>query len=141
MARQTAQSLVPGIAAGEDPATAVFTEPAQGSSGSLLPGRDASRMVPAGRWRQTWITHATRSDLMTVLSERIPAHPVMAAFPCCLRQGPWYCNGGFPDPDCPAEIGVLGLSRHARIRALVRRSSLFQLTAFWVRRPEAASGS
>ncbi|MBJ3778112.1 acyl-CoA dehydrogenase family protein [Acuticoccus mangrovi] len=61
---------LPKIASGEVLPTAVFTEPGSGSDlGSL---RTAARRTPVGSWRlfgaKTWITHAARSDLMTVLA-------------------------------------------------------------------------
>jgi len=66
---QKAQWL-PGIASGEVLPTAVFTEPANGSDLANL----ATRAVRGadGDWRvsgaKTWITHAARSDLMTLLA-------------------------------------------------------------------------
>ncbi|WP_205964249.1 acyl-CoA dehydrogenase family protein [Ramlibacter agri] len=66
--QQKAQWL-PGIASGAVLPTAVFTEPDTGSDlGSL---RTRASRTEAG-WRidgnKTWITHAARSDLMTVLA-------------------------------------------------------------------------
>jgi (2S)-methylsuccinyl-CoA dehydrogenase len=66
--QQKAQWL-PGIASGEVLPTAVFTEPDTGSDlGSL---RTRASRTDNG-WRidgnKTWITHAARSDLMTVLA-------------------------------------------------------------------------
>lgn len=61
---------LPGIAAGEILPTAVFTEPDTGSDLASLKTR-ATRQGD-GSWRlqgnKTWITHASRSDLMTVLA-------------------------------------------------------------------------
>ncbi len=60
---------LPGIAAGTMLPTAVFTEPGTGSDLASV----STRAVRAndGRWRvsgaKTWITHAARSDLMTLL--------------------------------------------------------------------------
>ncbi|MDB5860314.1 MAG: isovaleryl-CoA dehydrogenase [Ramlibacter sp.] len=67
--RQKAQWL-PGIASGEVLPTAVFTEPDTGSDlGSL---RTRAARGTDGTWRitgnKTWITHAARSDLMTLLA-------------------------------------------------------------------------
>lgn len=61
---------LPGIASGEVLPTAVFTEPDTGSDlGSL---RTRAIRTADGNWRisgnKTWITHAARSDLMTVLA-------------------------------------------------------------------------
>jgi len=64
---------LPGIASGEILPTAVFTEPNTGSDlGSLR-----TRAVREGDvWKitgaKTWITHAARADLMTVLARSIP---------------------------------------------------------------------
>lgn len=71
-AAQKAEWL-PKIASGEVLPTAVFTEPDTGSDlGSLR-----TRATPTnGGWRidgnKTWITHASRSDLMTVLARTEP---------------------------------------------------------------------
>jgi len=61
---------LPGIAAGEILPTAVFTEPDTGSDlGSL---RTRATWSDDGGWllngNKTWITHGSRSDLMTVLA-------------------------------------------------------------------------
>ncbi len=61
---------LPGIASGEVLPTAVFTEPDTGSDlGSL---RTRAVKASDGSWRvhgnKTWITHAARSDLMTLLA-------------------------------------------------------------------------
>ena len=71
--RQKAQWL-PGIASGEILPTAVFTEPDAGSDLASL--RTRADLQPDGRWRiqgnKTWITHAARSDLMTLLARTEP---------------------------------------------------------------------
>jgi (2S)-methylsuccinyl-CoA dehydrogenase len=64
---------LPGIASGEVLPTAVFTEPDTGSDlGSL---RTRATPTPGG-WRidgnKTWITHGSRSDLMTLLARTEP---------------------------------------------------------------------
>ncbi|MEZ5939017.1 MAG: acyl-CoA dehydrogenase family protein [Hyphomonadaceae bacterium] len=67
------EKYLPGIASGETLPTAVFTEPNTGSDlGSLR-----TRAVRDGEvWKitgnKTWITHAARADLMTVLVRTIP---------------------------------------------------------------------
>jgi (2S)-methylsuccinyl-CoA dehydrogenase len=67
------EKYLPGIASGEILPTAVFTEPNTGSDlGSLR-----TRAVKDGdTWKitgnKTWITHAARADLMTVLCRSIP---------------------------------------------------------------------
>jgi (2S)-methylsuccinyl-CoA dehydrogenase len=71
--RAQQEKYLPGIASGEILPTAVFTEPNTGSDlGSLR-----TRAVREGdSWRitgnKTWITHAARADLMTVLARSIP---------------------------------------------------------------------
>jgi (2S)-methylsuccinyl-CoA dehydrogenase len=61
---------LPGIASGEVLPTAVFTEPDTGSDLGAL--RTRARQAADGSWRiegnKTWITHASRSDLMTLLA-------------------------------------------------------------------------
>jgi len=60
---------LPGIASGAVLPTAVFTEPANGSDLANLSTRAVC--TEDGAWRitgaKTWITHAARSDLMTLL--------------------------------------------------------------------------
>ena len=62
--------LLPGIASGAILPTAVFSEPDHGSD--LAHVRTRAERQPDGSWRlfgqKTWITHATRADLMTVLA-------------------------------------------------------------------------
>ena len=61
---------LPGIASGEILPTAVFTEPNTGSDLAAL--RTRATPLANGGWRidgnKTWITHAARSDLMTLLA-------------------------------------------------------------------------
>src|ERR1700677_950818 len=68
---------LPGIAAGAILPTAVFTEPGHGSDLGSLTTR--ARRRADGSWRidgaKTWITHAARSDLMTVLVRTDPDTP------------------------------------------------------------------
>ncbi|MDH2406580.1 acyl-CoA/acyl-ACP dehydrogenase [Bradyrhizobium sp. SSUT18] len=65
---------LPKIASGEFLPTAVFTEPDTGSDLGNL--RTRATREPDGSWRifgaKTWITHASRSDLMTVLARTLP---------------------------------------------------------------------
>ena len=69
------KTWLPGIASGEILPCAVFTEPDTGSDLASLRSR-ASRQADGG-WslsgNKTWITHASRSDLMTVLVRTDPA--------------------------------------------------------------------
>lgn len=70
---QKAQWL-PRLASGEVLPTAVFTEPNYGSD--LASIRTRAERAEDGSWRlfgqKTWITHATRTDLMTVLARTLP---------------------------------------------------------------------
>ena len=72
-AAQKAQWL-PRIASGEILPTAVFTEPDTGSDLGSLATR--ARRDAEGGWlidgAKTWITHAARSDLMTLLARTLP---------------------------------------------------------------------
>ncbi len=65
---------LPPIASGEVLPAAVFTEPDTGSDLARLKTRALPQ--PDGSWRiqgnKTWITHAARSDLMTVLARTDP---------------------------------------------------------------------
>ncbi|MET0371618.1 MAG: acyl-CoA dehydrogenase family protein [Sphingobium sp.] len=107
-AEQKAQWL-PGIASGEVLPTAVFTEPANGSDLANL----ATRAVrdPDG-WRisgaKTWITHAARSDLMTLLART--GGPGNGGLSMFLAPKPRGTEGDpFPAPGMSGgEIGVLG---------------------------------
>ncbi len=67
------KKYLPGIASGEILPTAVFTEPNTGSDlGSLRTRavRDGDKWTITGN--KTWITHAARTDLMTVLTRSVP---------------------------------------------------------------------
>ena len=65
---------MPRIASGEVLPTAVFTEPDVGSDLGSLQTR--ARQNVGGEWvidgAKTWITHASRSDLMTMLVRTVP---------------------------------------------------------------------
>jgi (2S)-methylsuccinyl-CoA dehydrogenase len=67
--------FLPRLASGEAMSTAVFTEPNFGSD--LAHIRTRATKLPDGSWRidgaKTWITHATRADLMTLLARTNPA--------------------------------------------------------------------
>jgi (2S)-methylsuccinyl-CoA dehydrogenase len=66
---------LPLIASGSVLPTAVFTEPDTGSDLAKL--RTRATLQPDGAWRidgnKTWITHASRSDVMTLLARTDPA--------------------------------------------------------------------
>jgi (2S)-methylsuccinyl-CoA dehydrogenase len=71
--RAQQEKYLPGIASGEILPTAVFTEPNTGSDlGSLRTRatKDGDSWKITGN--KTWITHAARADLMTVLARSIP---------------------------------------------------------------------
>ncbi len=105
------QRLLPGIASGRIIPTAVFTEPEAGSDlGSLR-----TRAVRDGEtWRvsgaKTWITHAARADLMTLLVRTEPDSSDHRGLSMFLAEKP---RGTVADPFPAAgmsggEIGVIG---------------------------------
>ena len=67
------EKYLPAIASGEILPTAVFTEP---NTGSDLGSLRTRAVKDGGTWKitgnKTWITHAARADLMTVLARSIP---------------------------------------------------------------------
>ena len=71
------QRWLPAIAAGEVLPTAVFTEPNTGSDlahlGTRAVKQDDGSYVVNGQ--KTWITHAVRADLMTLLARTDPNEP------------------------------------------------------------------
>jgi (2S)-methylsuccinyl-CoA dehydrogenase len=103
---------LPRIASGEVLPTAVFTEPDAGSDLASLRTRATS--LANGGWRidgnKTWITHAARSDLMTLLVRTEPGTTgheglsmLLAPKPRGTREQP------FPAPGMSGgEIPVLG---------------------------------
>lgn len=103
---------LPAIAAGTVLPTAVFTEPDYGSDLAHMKTR-ASRLGD-GTWRldgnKTWITHASRATLMTVLARTDPAkqdHNGLSMFLATKVPG----KGGDDFPDIGlggTEIKVLG---------------------------------
>ena len=110
-AEQKAQWL-PRIARGEVLPTAVFTEPDTGSDLGSLQTR--ARQNAAGQWEitgaKTWITHAARSDLMTLLARTLPDEQGYAGLSMLLVPKP---RGGDDDPFpitgmTGSEIEVLG---------------------------------
>jgi (2S)-methylsuccinyl-CoA dehydrogenase len=103
---------LPAIARGEVLPTAVFTEPDYGSDLAHLKTR-ATRL-DGGGWRidgsKTWITHAVRATLMTLLARTDPAKPDhngLSMFLCDKTPGEE--GSEFPDPGLSGtEIKVLG---------------------------------
>ena len=103
---------LPAIASGAVLPTAVFTEPDVGSDLASLSTR--ARRAEDGSWRlsgaKTWITHASRSDLMTVLARSdgdTPGHAGLSMFLAAKTRGS--PEAPFPDEGLDGgEIGVLG---------------------------------
>ena len=94
-----------------DPATAVFTEPNTGSDLGSVRTRATRR--DDGGWRidgaKTWITHAARSDMMTVLARSLDAegYAGLSMFIAPKRRGT--DADPFPTPGMKGgEIPVLG---------------------------------
>ena len=103
---------LPRIASGEVLPTAVFTEPDTGSDLASLATR-AGRGVD-GTWAidgaKTWITHAARSDLMTLLARTLPDEKghrglsmLLVPKPRCTEADPFPATGM-----SGSEIEVLG---------------------------------
>jgi (2S)-methylsuccinyl-CoA dehydrogenase len=102
---------LPRIASGEVLPTAVFTEPDTGSDlGSLQTRarRDEQGWVIDGA--KTWITHASRSDLMTLLARTLPDARGYAGLSMLLVPKPRGTDGDpFPAEGMTgSEIEVLG---------------------------------
>jgi len=102
---------LPGIAAGRILPTAVFTEPGTGSDlGSLRTRAERVGEVYRITGNKTWITHAARSDVMTLLARTDPEEPGYRGLSMFLAEKP---RGSDADP-FPAngmrgsEIRVLG---------------------------------
>ncbi|MGE0310728.1 MAG: acyl-CoA dehydrogenase family protein [Lautropia sp.] len=107
---------LPKIASGEVLPTAVFTEPNTGSDLASLSTRGSRRIGADGRevfsitGSKTWITHAARSDLMTLLVRTLPDEPRHRGISMLLAPKP---RGSDADPFPAAgmrggEIAVLG---------------------------------
>lgn len=105
------RALLPAISSGEIIPTAVFTEPEAGSDlGSLR-----TRAVREGDdWKvtgaKTWITHAARADLMTLLVRTDPSSKDHRGLSMFLARKPRGSVGQpFPAPGMSGgEIGVIG---------------------------------
>ena len=102
---------LPGLASGEVLPTAVFTEPDTGSDLGALRTRAARE---GEDWRitgaKTWITHAARANLMTVLARTEPGsadHRGLSMF--LAQKTPGTDEAPFPDEGITGgEIEVLG---------------------------------
>ncbi|MCK5166240.1 MAG: acyl-CoA/acyl-ACP dehydrogenase [Rhodospirillaceae bacterium] len=105
------QKYLPRISTGEILPTAVFTEP---NTGSDLASLKTKAEKTKNGWRisgaKTWITHAARSDLMTVLARTDPTDPGYKGLSMFLIEKP----RGTDDEPFPisglsgTEIKVLG---------------------------------
>ena len=102
---------LPGIASGAVLPTAVFTEPDVGSD---LGGVKTRAVRNGGTYRisgaKTWITHAARADLMTLLARTDPGTPGYRGLSMFLAPKTRGSDGApFPDPGIDGgEIPVLG---------------------------------
>jgi (2S)-methylsuccinyl-CoA dehydrogenase len=104
-------SYLPRIASGEIIPTAVFTEPNTGSDLASLQTRavadgESYRLTGA----KTWITHAARADLMTILCRTDPSQPGHRGLSILLAEKP-RGNDAEPFPVAGlsgSEIPVLG---------------------------------
>ena len=105
------QKYLPRIASGEILPTAVFTEP---NTGSDLASLKTRAVKAADGWRitgaKTWITHASRSDLMTLLARSNPDDPGYGGLSMFLAEKPRGTEDNpFPAPGMKGgEIAVLG---------------------------------
>ncbi|MEA2782443.1 MAG: (2S)-methylsuccinyl-CoA dehydrogenase [Rhodospirillaceae bacterium] len=102
---------LPAIASGDILPTAVFTEPNTGSDlGSLRTRAERDGAVYRVTGNKTWITHAARSDIMTLLARTDPKEPGYKGLSMFIAEKP---RGTTEDP-FPAEgmsggeIRVLG---------------------------------
>lgn len=102
---------LPGIASGEIIPTAVFTEPNTGSDlGSVRTRATRDGDIYRVSGNKTWITHAARADLMTLLARTNPHEPGYAGLTMFLAEKP----RGTADEPFPAkgmsggEIEVIG---------------------------------
>ncbi len=104
--------LLPQIADGRILPTAVFTEPDTGSD--LASVRTRAAKQADGSWRihgaKTWITHAARADLMTVLCRTNPEEPGYGGLSMLLAHKTRGTDAApFPDAGLDgSEIEVLG---------------------------------
>lgn len=106
------EHYLPLIASGEILPTAVFTEPGTGSDLASLKTRaikDGDTYTVTGN--KTWITHASRTDIMTLLARSDASQPGYKGLSMFLAEKP---RGAEPDNLFPAkgmtggEIEVLG---------------------------------
>jgi (2S)-methylsuccinyl-CoA dehydrogenase len=109
--RAQQEKYLPGIASGEILPTAVFTEPNTGSDlGSLRTRATRDGDVWKITGAKTWITHAARADLMTVLARSIPDTNNFSGLSMFICEKPRGVDGNpFPANGMTGgEIEVLG---------------------------------
>ena len=102
---------LPGIAAGDVLPTAVFTEPNIGSDlGSLKTRAVRDGEVYRITGNKTWITHAARSDIMTLLARTDPGEAGYRGLSMFIAEKPRGTDADpFPAPGMTGgEIRVLG---------------------------------
>jgi (2S)-methylsuccinyl-CoA dehydrogenase len=105
------QKWLPGLADGSILPTAVFTEPGTGSDlGSLRTRAERDGNVYRITGSKTWITHAARSDVMTLLARTNPSEPGYKGLSMFLAEKPRGIDGNpFPAKGMSgSEIRVLG---------------------------------
>lgn len=106
------RKFLPRLADGSILPTAVFTEPDTGSD--LASVRTRATRIEDGAWRidgaKTWITHAARADLMTILCRTDPDTPGYGGLSMLLAEKSRGTDRApFPDPGLAGdEIAVLG---------------------------------
>jgi (2S)-methylsuccinyl-CoA dehydrogenase len=105
------EKWLPLIASGEVLPTAVFTEPGTGSDmGALKTRAERDGDVYKITGNKTWITHAARSDIMTLLVRSDPSEPGYRGLSMFIAEKPRGSDDDpFPAPGMTgSEIGVLG---------------------------------
>ena len=105
------ETWLPKLASGEVLPTAVFTEPNTGSDlGSLRTRAVRDGDVYRVTGNKTWITHAARTDLMTLLARTDPAEPGYKGLSMFLAEKPRGTDAdSFPAAGMTGgEIEVLG---------------------------------
>lgn len=105
------QKWLPGLADGSILPTAVFTEPGTGSDlGSLRTRAERHGDIYRITGNKTWITHAARSDVMTLLARTDPNEPGYKGLSMFLAEKPRGTDGSpFPMKGMSgSEIRVLG---------------------------------
>jgi (2S)-methylsuccinyl-CoA dehydrogenase len=105
------QRWLPDLASGRILPTAVFTEPGTGSDlGSLRTRAERAGDVYRITGSKTWITHAARSDVMTLLARTDPKQPGYRGLSMFIAEKPrGTAENPFPAPGMSGgEIRVLG---------------------------------